>query len=95
MANDHNRIEAVRVVFTGRVQGVGFRYTTARLAQEFEIRGWVRNEFDGSVELVAAQDPNLDALLHSLEARMARYIRQIHRQPATLDSDVTGFEIRH
>ncbi|MEE1157945.1 MAG: acylphosphatase, partial [Atopobiaceae bacterium] len=35
--------------FEGEVQGVGFRWTSRRLAQEIGLTGWVRNEWDGSV----------------------------------------------
>jgi acylphosphatase len=42
---------AKRVIFEGRVQGVGFRYTVKDLARGFEVCGWVKNLPDGSVEL--------------------------------------------
>jgi acylphosphatase len=41
------------VVYSGRVQGVGFRYTVKRLAAGFEITGAIRNRPDGRVELLA------------------------------------------
>jgi|TARA_B100001964_G_scaffold140887_1_gene155264 acylphosphatase len=37
----------------GRVQGVGFRYHTQRFAKELNVTGWVRNQKDGSVRVVA------------------------------------------
>ena len=39
--------------FDGHVQGVGFRYTTVHLAAELSVRGFVQNEIDGSVTVVA------------------------------------------
>ncbi|GAA3275646.1 acylphosphatase [Paenarthrobacter aurescens] len=47
--------EALRLTarVTGVVQGVGFRYWTARKADELHLKGTVRNSADGSVELVA------------------------------------------
>lgn len=43
----------VHVLYSGRVQGVGFRYTARTLAAGFEITGMIRNLPDGRVELVA------------------------------------------
>lgn len=37
-----------RIIFRGRVQGVGFRYTAKYLAQSLGLTGWVRNEYDGT-----------------------------------------------
>ncbi len=39
------------VIFEGRVEGVGFRYTVKDLARGFDVRGWVKNLPEGSVEL--------------------------------------------
>jgi acylphosphatase len=43
----------VKVYYSGRVQGVGFRYTVKSLATGYEVVGTVRNLSDGRVELVA------------------------------------------
>lgn len=45
---------AIRLLVRGRVQGVGFRWFVRELAREAGLHGWVRNNPDGSVELVAA-----------------------------------------
>lgn len=48
----------MRVLITGRVQGVGFRYWTERVARELGLTGWVRNRGDGSVEAVFTGSPD-------------------------------------
>jgi acylphosphatase len=51
-------IEAIHAEVRGRVQGVGFRYTTERTARQLGLAGWVRNLPDGSVEVWAQGTPN-------------------------------------
>ncbi|MBN1941306.1 MAG: acylphosphatase [Candidatus Diapherotrites archaeon] len=41
------------IIVTGRVQGIGFRFSTLTWAKQFGVVGWVRNNLDGSVEIVA------------------------------------------
>ncbi|NIP97788.1 MAG: acylphosphatase, partial [Akkermansiaceae bacterium] len=48
---------AKRVIFSGRVQGVGFRYTTKEIATGFDVCGTVRNLIDGTVELEVMGEP--------------------------------------
>ena len=43
-----------RVIYEGRVQGVGFRYTAKDLARGYDVLGAVRNLPDGTVELIVA-----------------------------------------
>ena len=43
-----------RVIYSGRVQGVGFRYTCKDLARGYDVVGSVRNLVDGTVELIAS-----------------------------------------
>ena len=51
MISEHSRerILAYRINVTGRVQGVGFRYSAQQRAVRLGLTGWVRNERDGSV----------------------------------------------
>lgn len=54
-------------VFSGRVQGVGFRWTTCRCAKPLAVTGWVRNEPDGTVMLVAeGEREEINLLIKSL-----------------------------
>ncbi len=56
----------LRVIVTGRVQGVGFRYFVEREALKIGIHGWVRNRRDGNVEAVFAGTPEqVEAMLAS------------------------------
>jgi acylphosphatase len=51
----------------GRVQGVGFRYHTLKSAQKYGLKGWVRNLYDGRVEVLAeGEHQNLNLLLADL-----------------------------
>jgi acylphosphatase len=59
-------VNSVRLIVTGRVQGVGYRIWAERAASALGIRSWVRNRADGSVELVATGDD--DAVAKLIEA---------------------------
>lgn len=64
------------VRYQGRVQGVGFRATCRDLAHNFVVAGWVRNEPDGSVYLVAeGESGEVMGFLREIEARLERFIR--------------------
>ena len=56
-------MRSVRLIITGRVQGVGYRIWAERAAASLRIRGWVRNRADGSVELQATGDDQAIATL--------------------------------
>ncbi len=61
----HRRLHA-RV--EGRVQGVGFRYFVMENAIKLDLTGWVRNRWDGTVEVIAEADQeNLDLLLQIIQ----------------------------
>ena len=83
------------VLYSGHVQGVGFRYTTKTVATGFDITGMVRNLSDGRVELVAeGSRAELDAFREALhDAGLAGFIRDEQVDWADAKSLFKGFEI--
>ena len=84
------------VFYSGRVQGVGFRWTARHVAESHAITGFVRNLDDGRVQLVAEGEPGeLDRFLTALAERMEAHIRQavVAKSPAT--GQFASFEIVH
>jgi acylphosphatase len=86
-----------RVFFSGRVQGVGFRYTCQSLARGFEVAGHVRNLADGRVELVIEGEPaEIDGILTAIDREMGAYIRGVVTETETpIGNSDAGFMIRH
>lgn len=87
--------QRLHVWYSGRVQGVGFRFTTRDLASGFAVTGWVRNLPDGRVELVAEGEPaELEAFRQAVRGSdLGAFIRQedVRWEPAT--GQFRGFEI--
>ena len=81
--------------YSGRVQGVGFRYTARTVATGFEITGTIRNLPDGSVELVAeGARGELEAFRAALhDAGLAGFIRDEHVEWADVQNLFRNFEI--
>ncbi|MGA3172739.1 MAG: acylphosphatase [Chthoniobacteraceae bacterium] len=86
---------ARHVFYEGRVQGVGFRYTTRRIAAGFDVTGWVRNLPDGRVELLAAGELSevADFLTAIADSELAGVIRNAATEEIPPPSGLRGFEI--
>ncbi len=82
--------------FDGRVQGVGFRYTTQNIAMRYNVLGYVRNLHDGRVELVMEGDQQeIEQVVDSLRQRMNGYIRHMDSQVIPATGEFETFAIRH
>ncbi len=85
------------VSYSGRVQGVGFRATCRRIAVEFEVKGWVKNMPDGTVELLAAgEKAEVEAFLKAIrDSPLGRLITREVAESAPVLEAPGGFEILH
>ncbi|HUJ42492.1 MAG TPA: acylphosphatase [Opitutaceae bacterium] len=83
------------VWFSGRVQGVGFRFTALQVAREFEVAGYVENLFDGRVCIEAeGGEGEVRDFIAAIEERMQGYIRQVERAGQRRAPQFRGFTIR-
>ena len=85
----------MRVLYSGQVQGVGFRYSVRSVATGFEVTGAVRNLPDGTVELIAegAKD-ELEGFRKAIrESGVDHFIRQEDVAWREADGEFRGFEI--
>ena len=79
----------------GRVQGVGFRAAAKNLASNHGVTGWVRNEADGAVRLVAeGPDEVVSAFLAELRNRLRDFIKDEQIETGDATGRYAGFEIR-
>ena len=81
--------------FTGHVQGVGFRYRAKYAASGLGVTGWVRNEWDGSVEMEA--QGTLEQMNQMLKTiNQSRYIQidWIERKEIAVEQNEYGFHVR-
>jgi len=87
----------LHIFYSGRVQGVGFRYTVKAVAQGFEVAGTVRNLSDGRVELVAEGEPTelKDFCQAIRDAGMGSMIRHEEASEGEATGQFRGFEIIH
>ena len=87
---------ARRVIYEGRVQGVGFRFSVKEIAQGYELAGWVRNLPDGRVQLEAqGDDVEIEGFLRAIDdSHLRPHIQRKVVTPIELTGGLKGFQIR-
>lgn len=82
-------------IFQGRVQGVGFRYSTKQIADRFPVTGYVRNNSDGTVQLVVegGEDVVLD-FLADVQSKLAQFIETTDDLGGKWTGDFDEFSIQ-
>ena len=85
---------AKHIVFSGRIQGVGFRFTALNIANQYELKGHVRNLPDGDVEMVVHGPAEMiDNCVRDLQDSFVGSISHIDIEEATPDPKLTDFKI--
>jgi len=85
---------AKHIIFTGRVQGVGFRFTARRAASRRQLTGYVRNMPNGSVEMLAqGRSEDIDDCIQDLKEYFAGYFKETSIEEIPPDPKHTDFKI--
>jgi len=87
--------ERRRILYSGAVQGVGFRWTAMRVLANLQITGYIRNLPDGRVELVIEGEPkDNDAAAERVRAAMAGYIHRESQETLAATGEFPDFGVR-
>jgi len=85
---------AKHIVFSGEVQGIGFRYTANRIAGRYNVTGFVRNLPDGDVEmLIQGPEQDIANCIADIQDSFRGYIRDTQIDPAPPNPRYTNFRI--
>ena len=85
---------ARNIIFIGRVQGVGFRFTAHRMANRHQLAGFVRNLSNGSVEMLAqGTSDDIEDCIQDLKENYPGYIREMNVEEIPPDPQHTDFRI--
>ncbi|MFC1936360.1 acylphosphatase [Chloroflexota bacterium] len=93
MSSDNQRLHAT---VHGRVQGVNYRYFVIQQVRGLEIAGWVRNRYNGTVEVMAeGPRPDMEQLLQALHrGPPSSNVTQVDSQWLEASGEFTGFRVR-
>lgn len=92
--NDTDSTFFLVAYFSGHVQGVGFRYSTAQLAKGYEVTGFVQNLPDGRVKLeIEGVESECRQMLSSVEDELASYVRKTELSAGSRRASFTTFKI--
>lgn len=85
---------AKKVIFEGRVQGVGFRFTTFNIANRYDVSGYVRNCPDGTVEMHAqGPEDQIQNLIEDIKGYFQSNITNIRQEQTNWNDSFRDFKI--
>lgn len=85
-----------KMIFTGRVQGVGFRYKASHVANEYRLTGYVKNEYDGSVTVeIQGTEQEIYMFLKALSHDRYIDIYNLEKVRIPLEDDERSFIVQY
>jgi acylphosphatase len=85
---------AKHLIFVGRVQGVGFRFTAYHIANRHKLTGFVRNLPDGTVEMLAqGNSQQVDDCIREIQDSFTGYVRDTRIEDVAADPQYGRFNI--
>jgi acylphosphatase len=85
---------AKHIIFSGNVQGVGFRFTANRMAGRHQLTGYVRNLSDGTVEMLAqGKAEDIDDCIKDIKGSLRGYVRDVEIEKVPPNPKYTDFTI--
>ncbi|KPK36599.1 MAG: hypothetical protein AMJ65_16010 [Phycisphaerae bacterium SG8_4] len=85
---------ARHIIFSGTVQGVGFRFTAHRMAARHQLTGYVRNLSDGTVEMLAQGSAgDIEDCIRDIQQSLIGHIREIKTEEAPPNPRYADFRI--
>jgi acylphosphatase len=82
------------IIFTGRVQGVGFRYTSYNICRRYQLRGYVKNLPDGNVEMMAqGPEDDISSCIRDIKEYFGKYIKEVKIEEIPINTQYTDFKI--
>ncbi len=95
-ANSNAHRQRRTIDYRGHVQGVGFRYTTCQVADQFDVVGSVGNQPDGTVRLIVEGEPGeLDRFVAAVAEAMEGRIRGVSEQTGEAQGEFDQFRVVH
>ena len=89
-----DKIARWHVYFSGQVQGVGFRFTAQHFAQKLGLTGWVRNNYDGSVEMeLQGDEASIGKVLAEIYGGRFIDIMDIERRKVPIEEGERSFKV--
>ncbi len=88
-------LSRARIIYSGTVQGVGFRFTAVETAVSLGLKGWVKNCPDGTVEVVAeGEKDDINMFMVKTKKSMIRHIRSVKEEWGEAAGEFDDFKIK-